>query len=128
MLSAENANGNQAYTVNDLLSDLKQTVFTELATKKPIDAYRRNLQKAYIERLGAILNPAPVSGPPAFVFGNAVPQMDVKKGDIISYLKGHAKEMKVLVDAAAAGTTDKTSKYHLQDISDRLKLMLNPKA
>ena len=127
LLTAENATGNKAYTINDLLSDLKKTVFTELVTKKPIDAYRRNLQKAYIERLGAIINPPPVTGF-SFTFGNAAPQLDVKKGDILSYLKGHAKELKALADAAAAGTADKAGKYHLQDISDRLNKILNPKS
>lgn len=125
MLTAETAIGNKAYTINDLLSDLKQTVFTELAAKKPIDVYRRNLQKAYIERLGTIINPPSLGF--TFTIGRAVPQLDVKKGDILSYLKGHAKELKALADGAAGAATDKAAKYHLQDISDRLYKMLNPK-
>jgi Met-zincin/Domain of unknown function (DUF5117)/Domain of unknown function (DUF5118) len=126
MLNAEAALGNVAYTVNDLLSDLKQTVFTELSTRKPIDIYRRNLQKAYVERLGALINPPPVSGI-TFTFGNATPQLDTKKSDILSFLKGNAKELKALADAASASSADKATKYHLQDISDRLGKILNPK-
>jgi Met-zincin len=128
MLNAEAAIGSQAYTVNDLLSDLKQMVFTELAAKKSIDVYRRNLQKSYVERLGSLINPAPSTGI-TITFGNAnaAPVMDTKKSDILSYLKGHARELKALVDAAAAGTADKASKYHLQDLSDRLKKTLDPK-
>jgi len=111
MLNAEAAIGNQAYTVTDLLSDLKQSVFTELTTKKPIDIYRRNLQKSYVERLGSIINPAPVTGP-TITFGTPAPVVDTKKSDIISYLKGHARELKTAIDAAAAGPADKASKYH----------------
>ena len=126
LLTAETAIGSKAYTTSDLLNDLEQTVFTELPAKKSIDIYRRNLQKAYIERLGAIINPSPSFGI-SFTFGSATPQLDVKKGDILSYLRGHAKELKALADAAAKGNIDKASKFHLQDISDRLNKMLNPK-
>jgi hypothetical protein len=128
MLNAEAAIGNKAYTLSDLLGDLKQSVFTELATKKTIDIYRRNLQKSYVEKLGAIINPpaSPSMGGFTISFGNVSPTIDTKKSDILSYLKGHARELKELTDAAAAGTADKASKYHLQDLSDRLKKMLDP--
>ncbi|MES2777217.1 MAG: zinc-dependent metalloprotease [Bacteroidota bacterium] len=126
MLNAEAAIGTQAYTVTDLLGDLKQSVFTELTTKKPIDVYRRNLQKSYVERLNAIISPAPAPTGITISFGNAAPTLDVKKGDILSYLKGHAKELKAAIDAAAVTVTDKASKYHLQDLSDRIGKTLNP--
>ena len=127
MLNAEAAIGNQAYTVNDLLIDLKQAVFTELTLKKPIDLYRRNLQKAYVERLGSLINPPAATGAVFIFFGNAAPVIDTKKTDILSYLKGHTRELKTQVDAAAFAATDKASKYHLQDLSDRLKKILDPK-
>ncbi|MGG9963338.1 zinc-dependent metalloprotease [Ferruginibacter sp. SUN106] len=127
MLNAEASIGSQAYTVNDLLGDLKQSIFTELSTKKPIDIYRRNLQKSYVERLGALINPAPQQGI-VINFGNGpAPSVDTKKSDVLSYLKGNARELKAAIDAAAAGTTDKATKYHLQDLSDRLKKILDPK-
>lgn len=127
MLNAEAAIGNSAYTLFDLLTDLKQMVFTELNTKKPVDIYRRNLQKSYVEKLGSIINPSQ-SGATVFVVrgGNAEPTIDTKKSDIISYVRGHARELKAMVDAAAA-SGDRATKYHLQDLSDRLKKMLDPK-
>lgn len=128
MLNAEATNGAQAYTLSDLLGDLKQNLFTELSSRKPVDIYRRNLQKAYVERIGNIINPpATAAGGIVITFGNAAPTVDTKKSDILSYLKGHARELKALTDAAAAGTADKATKYHLQDLSDRLKKMLEPK-
>ncbi len=128
LLNAEAAIGDKAYTIEDLLTDLKQNVFTELASKKPIDVYRRNLQKSYVERLGNIINPpASIQGGFTFTFGNAAPSIDTKKSDILSYLKGHAKELKNAIDASATSATNKATKYHLQDLSDRLKKMLDPK-
>ena len=127
MLNAEASIGNQAYTVSDLLSDLKQSIFTELPGKNPINIYRRNLQKAYVERLGNIINPSPASGGITIFFGNTSPSVDTKKSDILSYLKGHCRELKIQTDAAAASSSDKATKYHLQDLSDRLKKILDPK-
>jgi len=128
MLNAEVAIGSQAYTVMDLLTDLKQMVFTELIAKKPVDIYRRNLQKSYVERLGNIINPTQ-AGTTSFIIrgGSAEPVMDTKKSDIISYLKGHAHELKAMTDAAAAASDDRATRYHLQDLSDRLKNILDPK-
>ena len=126
MLNAEAALGNKAYTVIDLLTDLKQMVFTELPGKKPVDIYRRNLQKTYVERLGNIINPTTTGGGFTISFGNAPAPLDTKKTDILSYLKGHARELKTLTDAAITGTADKATKYHLQDLSDRLKKILDP--
>jgi len=79
-----------------------------------------------VERLGNIINPPPATGI-TIIFGGATPSIDNKKTDLLSYMKGHARELKALCDAAAPGTTDKASKYHLQDLSDRLKKILDPK-
>jgi len=127
LLNAEAALGKEAYTLLDMLGDLKQMLFTELGSKKPVELYRRNLQKAYVEKLGTIINP-PLS---ANIFilrdGNAEPVVDSKKSDIISFVKGHARELKAMVDAAAGASADRATKYHLQDLGDRLKKMLDPK-
>ncbi len=43
--------GKQTYTPIDLFTDLRTGIWSELSTGKTIDVYRRNLQRAYIERL-----------------------------------------------------------------------------
>ena len=125
MLNAEASIGNKAYTVTDLLTDLKQMLFTELTSKKPVDLYRRNLQKSYVERLGTIVNPVTASAAQFRTTGTAQ-MIDIKKTDILSYLKAHVRELKALADAASVSTGDKATKYHLMDISDRLKKILDP--
>jgi hypothetical protein len=51
-------NGNKAYAIDELFSDLRKGIWTELSTGANIDVYRRNLQRAYIERLQTLLQPA----------------------------------------------------------------------
>ncbi len=40
-----------AYSVDELLTDIESAVFTELQSKAPVDFYRRNLQRAYVQDL-----------------------------------------------------------------------------
>ena len=126
ILSASRFGAANVYTFDELLEDTKKAVWSELSTNKPFDVYRRNLQKSYVERLGSLLNPAPAQGIQSFGFGGT-PSLDVKKSDILSYLKGHSKELKASIDAVAGTAADKSTKYHLQDLSDRLKKILDPK-
>ena len=53
--------------------------------------------------------------------------VNVKNTDVISVAKGELKALQAEINAAIAGTTDKMSKYHLQDVADRIKKGLEPK-
>ncbi|MGJ1262128.1 zinc-dependent metalloprotease [Sphingobacterium spiritivorum] len=51
MLDDEFKNGNQAYTVKNLLNDLEKQIFESNAN----DVFSRGLQRAYVDRLGVLL-------------------------------------------------------------------------
>jgi len=128
LIQAEAANGNAAYSLVDMLSDLKTGIWSELASKKPIDVYRRNLQKSFVERIGTIINPAPS---PLGSFGGITisfgPSIDAKKSDIISVLKGTLRQLRSEITATLPTTTDRMTRYHLQDVSERITQILDPK-
>lgn len=126
LLDAEAALGNNAYQVIDLLGDLKKGIWTELAARKPIEIYRRNLQKSYAGILMNLLGSggaqtASVGGITISVSGST------DKSDIKSVVRAHLASLRSEIIAAAAGTTDPMSKYHLQDLSVRIDKALNPK-
>lgn len=124
LISAANRETN-TYKPEEYMDDVKKAVFAELATKKPIDNYRRNLQKAYVERMGALLNPAPAAaGGFSFMMG---PSSDPKKSDIPSLLKGTLRALKAEVAASIPAYSDRMTKYHLQDLNERIEKILNPK-
>ncbi len=129
LINMESQLGNQAYRVADMLSDLKNGIWTELAGRKPIDVYRRNLQKSYIERMGQIINPLPANftGGISFSFGTPAAMMDVKRSDIISVLKGNLRSLRIEIKSAIPLVTDKMTQYHLQDVLDRINNILDPK-
>ena len=129
LIQAEAASGSSAYTLTDLMSDLRAGIFTELATKKPIDVYRRNLQKAFIERAAAIVSPPPAA--PAGTFPGITitfgPSIDARKSDIISVMKGSLRQIKADIAATLPTVTDRMTRYHLQDVSERITAILDPK-
>jgi len=55
--------GADAYSVEQLLDEVERLVLTEITSKKPVDFYRRNLQRAYVQDLiDKSAKPAAASG------------------------------------------------------------------
>jgi hypothetical protein len=126
MVNAEGDMGDKAYQITELLSDLKKGIWGELAAKKPIDIYRRNLQKSYISTLSGLLkSPSfPMSGGGGIVI---IISGGTDKNDIQSVVRGHLTSLKTEMQAASAGIADQMTKYHLQDLIKRADNVLNPK-
>ena len=120
-VSANRFGDNNTYSLEQMLDEVKNGIWSELVTKKPIDGYRRNLQKAYIDALTNILNPPPV---PA----NAFPMpVNPKNTDVVSVTRAQMTALRTQITAAIPGTKDKLSRYHLQDVSERIRKALDPK-
>ena len=55
MIENEALNGTQAYTLVSMMNDLQDGLWSELSKGIKIDTYRRNLQRAYIDRLSYLM-------------------------------------------------------------------------
>lgn len=119
-ITANRYGAKNVYTADVMMDDLKNGVWSELTTHKAIDGYRRSLQKAYIEALSKIVNPGDVPANPSIV-------NNVWNTDAVSVARAQLVSLKKQIDGAIAATSDKMSKYHLQDASDRIKKALDPK-
>lgn len=128
LLSMEAEMGKGAYKASEMLNDLKKGIWNELSIKKPIDIYRRNLQKSYVEKMGQIISPAysPPVGGISFRIGAPAAMMDTQKSDIISLLKGNLRSLQTEIKTILSGVNDPMTRYHLQDVSDRIEKTLNP--
>jgi hypothetical protein len=113
------------YQVDDMLDDLKKGVWRELITKKPVDNLRRNLQKTYVETLITLLNPASTTTNVPQGFFILFPT-NVKNTDVPSIVRAHLVTLRGEILAAIPGTTDKLTKYHLQDLAERIRRALDP--
>jgi hypothetical protein len=114
-----------SYTIDEYFDDMKSGLWSELKTKKPIDNYRRNLQKGFVERLCNMINPPAAT--PSFFGGITIfigPVTDPRKSDILSVAKATLRSLKDDIDKSIAGYTDKMSVYHLQDCEERIQKAL----
>ncbi|MEP7277599.1 MAG: zinc-dependent metalloprotease [Bacteroidota bacterium] len=127
LISAEASLGNKAYSLTELMSDLQKDIWSELYSKKPIDVYRRNLQKAFVEKFSSIANPG---APAAGSFGGIVISFgggDIKKTDIVSIAKGTLRNLRTDINTALPAMHDKMTRYHLLDMLERIQKILKPK-
>jgi hypothetical protein len=114
--------GPKAYTVAELLSDIRAGVFGELmAEAVKVDPYRRNLQRAYVTSLGARLNPPPVAATGAA----AAPALT--NDDSRGAIRAELKALKSLLQTKIEGATDKATRNHVEDLIDQIAVILDPR-
>ena len=122
----EAVNGDEAYSIIELMEDLRASVWTELKQGGEIDVYRRNLQRAHIDRLAYLMTEKQTVIPGAlrrfFIRSN----VDASQSDIRAVVRAELTELKKQIKAAIGRTADKMSKYHLQDAVVRIDLILDP--
>jgi hypothetical protein len=129
LIQFEAAQPSQAYTMTELFSDLRKGIWSELATKKKIDVYRRNLQKSYINILSGIIAPVKSSETTIIInFGGlGRPQLNTDKSDIKSVVRAHLVLLRNEIRSAIPSIQDDMSRYHLQDVITRIDDALNPR-
>jgi hypothetical protein len=127
LIEAEAALGSKTYTAIEMCADLRNGLWSELASGKTIDTYRRNLQRAHIERLEFLMKeePTPVAAN-VRAFAGATP-VDVSQSDIRPIVRAELKSLRAQLNGAIARTADPMSKYHLEDAVQRINLILDPK-
>jgi len=115
LVLSEAQNGIKTYPVKEFLADLRIGVWGELSSHTAIDVYKRNLQKQYISTLIDLLSPP-----------KGDPSDDPTKTDVSSIARGHLMSLQSSIKIAIPATADVLSKYHLQDLAERIKIALNP--
>jgi hypothetical protein len=112
MLNAESINPQKAYTLREMLTDLRSGIFSELPQRRQIDKTRRDLQKVYVEALITLLSK------PGLALDN----------DGLSIIKAHAKTLAAeLKNAGSNYAGGSMSRIHLTDLNERLERVLKPK-
>ena len=130
LIAAEAVDGEKAYKITDMFADLQASVFSEVKEEKAIDVYKRNLQKNYVEKMVNLLKPTPVSATAAAAAlgRGGLPQsmVSVSQSDVTSVVKAQLKDLNVMIKGAIPSVSG-LSKYHLEDLSDRIDAALDPK-
>lgn len=116
----ESINGKDSYSLLEMMEDLRKGIFDELRTAAPIDTYRRNLQRIYVNRLSHLMTNEQK--------GRNRTKVDVNQSDIRSVARAELKTLDDDIRRALGRTNDKMSKIHLLDLRERIDVILNPYA
>jgi len=121
MIENETANGKVAYALTDMMKDLRTGIWSELSRGAKIDTYRRNLQKAHIDRLSYLMTAESQSA------RRGASAINTSQSDIRSVARAELNILKSSIRSAISRTSDTMSKYHLQDAVERIDMILDPK-
>jgi Met-zincin len=118
-------NGADRYTLPTMLTDLRRGLWSEIYAGKPIDAYRRRLQRTHLEAMASKINP-PAPNPALAAFG--ITQLSPRTlADFRGLLRAEMTDLSRELATASARTSDRTTRAHLDDARDQIRKMLDPK-
>ena len=126
MIENETTNGYQAYSLWNMTKDLRKGIWGELYTGRKIDTYRRNLQRAHIDRLEYLMtakNQNKRRGSD-YVKSTAV---NTSQSDIRAIVRSELKTLKNLINSSISKTSNSMNKIHLRDAVERINIILDPK-
>ena len=118
LIEAEAFKGRNTYTIYQLLTDTREGLFSELATGADVTTYRRNLQRAFVERCKYLMENE------ASNFQSR--QVDISQSDIRPVVKGELKSLLRVVNAAQSRyASNRAVNLHLVDLKDRIEEILD---
>jgi hypothetical protein len=111
LVEQEALDGASAYPATEFLADVRKGIWAEVyGDGAPVvDAYRRNLQRAYVETLGDRVN------------GRAATADDAR-----AFFRGELKTLDGDLKAAIGKTSDRATRLHLEDIQNQIAHALDP--
>ena len=124
----------KAWPLPDYMAEVKRLIWNSPQAAAP-DANRRTLQRAYVARLGAIVNPpaAPATPPaagggaPAAPPGPFLAPVNLAQSDLPALARAQLRAIQSQAKTAAAASTNATLKAHWMDIADRVTEILDQK-
>lgn len=126
LIENETLNGAQAFRLTDLTAALRNSIWSEIKRGKKIDTYRRNLQRAHIDRLAYVLkaeNQSKRRGSD-YIKSTAV---NTSQSDIRAIARFELNALKRIAKRGWTQSSDNMTRLHLQDIEERIETILNPK-
>jgi hypothetical protein len=111
LVEQEAIDGANAYTATQFVADVRKGIWRELNLAAPkIDAYRRNVQRTYLDVIDTRLN-------------GRTPDKDESR----ALFRGELRSLDGSIRQALVKTTDRATRLHLEDARDQIARILDPK-
>jgi hypothetical protein len=98
---------------------LRLGLFKEAASQQNVSVYRRNLQRAYIDRMEFLMNEKMTATASDDYYMTS-------QSDVRALVRGELKQLISTLQFAKMAPTDIETKYHYDDCIERINLILKP--
>jgi hypothetical protein len=112
--------GTGNYKALDLLGDMRRGIWKEANLASNVTIYRRNLQRAYLERMSYLMKEE-------IKLGSTSDYYNVVQSDVRGLVRGELNTLKSTLSVAKTSAVNAETKYHYQDAIKRIDMILNPK-
>ena len=114
MITNEQVNGEKAYSAVEMMDDLRKGIFRELYNSSKVDAYRRNLQRAFVDE--ALAYVAKVE---------EKEQNEISQSDIVALMRGEMEQLRRDLRSRRGRVRDSLTSYHWNDLIARIDKALD---
>ena len=121
LIENEAINGKNAYSLIEMMTDLRKGIFNEVYKNKTIDVYRRNLQLAYLDRISYLMSNEQGSTPSWA--RNYVTSVKVSQSDIRTVATNQLIELRKDLKKHK-NKSDKMTKMHLEMVQNKISSIL----
>lgn len=125
LIENETRNGKNAFTLLDLFNDLRTGIWKELTTGVATDTYRRNLQRAYLDRMEFLMTKEQTPIPANFRRFVSRTSVEVSQSDIRPIVRAQLSQLRSQLRGISS--TDGMTRFHYQDAIERINNILEPK-
>ena len=121
LIENEAINGENAYSLIEMMTDLRKGIFNEIYNNKIIDVYRRNLQLAYLDRISYLMSNEQ-SSIPSWA-RDRITSVKVSQSDIRTVAANQLIELRKDLKKHK-NKSDKMTKMHLEMVQNKISSIL----
>ncbi|WP_405284646.1 zinc-dependent metalloprotease [Gaopeijia maritima] len=103
LVEQEALHGSAAYDLGSMLDDLRDGIWSEVASGTATDAFRRNLQRAHLDRLIELID-----------------DEEARQSDIAAFARGQLATLRTALDQGISRTNHAATRLHYRDALARI--------
>src|SRR5699024_3810038 len=126
LIESESRGTENVYPAFELMDDVRESIWSELASSESIDVYRRNLQRAYIERMEYLMTNELPDIPSQFKAFYGWTNVNVSQSDIRPIVRDQLNTLHDDIERAKNRVNDRATRVHLRDAEIRIENILDP--
>lgn len=114
------------YNAFEMMDDIRNAIWNELRNNRTIDVHRRNLQRAYLERMEYLMTNELPSISRQFKSYMGWTDVDVSQSDIRPIVRDQLNILQQNVAQIKNRAANRATRVHLADVEKRIERILNP--